>query len=1098
MWKEAKLTSRHSKFSSLLPSKDLVLFVWTVQAGAILALAGTLALRADDTRLVGYNRDIRPIMSDTCFRCHGPDKKARMAEMRLDIRDEALRPRPSGAIPIVPGDPNQSAIIQRIFAKDPALQMPPKYAHKELTLAQKELMRRWVAEGANYEGHWAYEPVRRPTPPEILTARAVVRNPIDAFVQSRLAREGLQPSLEADRRTLIRRLTLDLTGIPPTPAEVDSFLHDTLAEAYENLVDRLLASPRYAEKQAMHWLDAVRYADTNGFHGDNPFPAWPYRDFVLRALRENIPFDRFTRQQLAGDLIAGATLQEKVASAYNHMNRTSTEGGIQEKEYLAKYAADRVRTTSNVWLGTTIGCAECHDHKFDPILTRDFYSMKAFFADLAPGTRLSLPSEEQSKRLKELDEGLKSAKSDLDESVRRVTVRQPDWEKQILVLHEMGELSWRYQRPISAEATNGATLTIYNDEAVESNFWAANGSTLVTEHKPGDGLIVAGGPNPDNETYVVMLRPGKGNWTALGIDVHQEEGLPGALLARGADRFVLTEVEAELSVDGVQPSNKLPFVLATSDGFSQPREHPAMAAIDGDSKTGWGVGATWAGGRSAFLALRFSQKVQTGPVSVLKVRLRHESNFRQATIGRFRLALSATQHSWPENGDATAKSRANKSDAATLNVAAERGLPARVLEALHIPEENRTQDQHNLILEHFKWADPELEPLVARVARLEAELNRMQAEIPQVVVSEATAPKVTRILPRGNWMDDSGEIVEPAIPAFLGKLETGGRRATRLDLADWIVSPENPLTARVFVNRLWRQFFGSGLSRVLDDLGSQGEWPRHLELLDWLAAEFMQPSWNYRGAHPWDIKHIVRTIVTSHTYRQSSHSNPPLDERDPENLLLARQNRFRVDAETVRDIALAVSGLLVEKFGGRSVYPRQPIGYWAGMNFPKREYSTSRGEDLYRRGLYTHWQRTFLHPSLVMFDAPTREECTVSRSNSNTPLQALLLLNDPTFVEAARVFAQNVIQHGGRTMRERFDWAFLRAVSRLPNPSERTVLDLLYRKSLAEFHSNPSEAEKMLRVGESGLGKDANHTRLAAMTIVARAILNLHETVTRN
>jgi len=1098
MCKETELTSSHPKSFRLIRSKYLVLFVWTLQVGAILALGAKLTIGADDTHPVSYNRDIRPIMSDTCFRCHGPDKNSRMAEMRLDIQEEAITPRPSGAIPIVPGDPEHSAIIQRIFAKDPDLQMPPKHAHKDLTLAQKELMRRWVAEGAKYEGHWAYEPVRRPAPPAILAPQAPVRNPIDAFVQSRLAREGLRPSFEADRRTLIRRLTLDLTGIPPTPGEVDAFLHDSMPEAYANLVDRLLASPRYAEKQAMHWLDAVRYADTNGFHGDNPFPAWPYRDFVLRALRDNIPFDRFTREQLAGDLIPGATVEQKVASAYNHMNRTSTEGGIQEKEYLAKYAADRIRTTSNVWLGTTIGCAECHDHKFDPILSRDFYSMKAFFADLAPGTRLSLASEEQSRRLKELDDALKSAKSALDEGVRRVAVRQPDWEKQILALHELGELSWRYQRPVSAEATNGAKLTIYNDEAVESNFWAANGSTLVTERKPGEGLVVASGPNPDNETYVVMLRPGKGDWTALGIDVHQEESLPGALLARGADRFVLTEVEAKLSVDGVQPPEKFSFVLATTDGFSQPREHSAMAAIDGDSKTGWGVGGSWAGGRNAFLALRFSQSVKTGPASLLTVLLRHESKFRQATIGRFRLALSAAEHSWPENGDATAKSRANRSDAATLTVSVERGLPAPVLEALRIPEEKRTQDQRHRALEQFKWAVPELEPLVARVARREAELNLMLAEIPQVLVSEATTPKVTRVLPRGNWMDDSGESVEPAIPAFLGKLDTEGRRATRLDLANWIVSPENPLTARVFVNRLWRQFFGTGLSKVLDDLGSQGEWPRHPELLDWLAAEFMQPTWNSRGAHPWDIKHIIRTMVMSHTYRQSSRSNPRLDERDPENLLLARQSHFRVDAEIVRDIALAVSGLLVEKFGGPSVYPYQPEGYLAAMNFPKRAYSASRGQDLYRRGLYTHWQRTFLHPSLLAFDAPTREECTVTRFNSNTPLQALVLLNDPIFVEAARVFGQNIVQQGGRNLSQRLNWAFLRAVNRLPTPSERTILDNLYRKSLIRFRSNPSEAETMLRLGESGLPKGTNYPGLAAMTNVARAILNLHETITRN
>ena len=1070
---------------------------------ATVALAATGAVGAKDTRPVSFNRDIRPIMSHTCFRCHGPDKNARMAELRLDIREEALKPRPSGAIPIVPGDPDKSAIIQRIFAEDPAMRMPPKFAHKELTAAQKELMRRWVAEGAKYEGHWAFEPIRRPDAPEIANPPAPIRNPIDAFVQARLAREGLPPSPEADRRTLIRRVMLDLTGIPPTLAEVDAFLRDSSPTAYERLVERLLASPHFAEKQAMHWLDAVRYADTNGFHKDFPFPAWPYRDYVLRAFRDNKPFDQFTREQLAGDLLPGATLEQKVASAYNRLNRTSSEGGIQDKEYLAKYGADRVRTTSSVWLGITIGCAECHDHKFDPILTRDFYSMKAFWADLketgivptsgpkAHGVRLSLPSEEQSRRLKELDEQLAQARQELDQKAQALAARRREWERQVLKAHEAGELAWRYQRPVSARSVNGAKLTIYNDDPVESNFWA-KATFLTEENKPGDGLIVTSGPNPDNETYIITLKPGEGVWTALGIDVHQDRSLPGELVARGADRIVLTEVEGELSADATRSPKKLSFILATDDG--QDLERSAMAAIDGDHRTGWGVNSRL--GRSLFLALRFSRKVRTGPASVLTVRLRHDSHWRRATIGRFRLALSSAEHSWPETGDANVKLRANTSSQATLNVAAERGLPAAIREVLCIPEASRTEEQQALLLAHFQWSQPELEPLVARVARLEAERGRLEVEIPEVVVAEATTPRETRILPRGNWMDDSGEIVQPAIPVFLGQLGANGR-ATRLDLANWLVSPQNPLTARVFVNRLWRQLFGTGLSRVLEDLGAQGEWPTHPELLDWLAAEFMQPSWNAAGAHPWDMKHLIRTIVTSHTYRQSSLSNPQLDERDPDNRLLARQSRFRVDAEVVRDIALAVSGLLVEKFGGPSVFPYQPEGYWAAMNL-EREYSASHGEDLYRRGLYTHWQRTSLHPTLLTFDASSREECTVSRFNSNTPLQALVLLNDPIFVEAARVFAENILRHGGRSFNQRLEWALRRALSRPPAPAERKILADLHRKSLGRFRADPGGAQELIHVGEAALPKGVNPAELAAMTTVARAILNLHETITRN
>jgi hypothetical protein len=427
-----------------------------------------------------------------------------------------------------------------------------------------------------------------------------------------------------------------------------------------------------------------------------------------------------------------------------------------------------------------------------------------------------------------------------------------------------------------------------------------------------------------------------------------------------------------------------------------------------------------------------------------------------------------------------------------------RGLPVDVLKALRTSEEKRTEEQKAALRAHFEWASKELQPLEVEVARLEAELGVLHGSIPRVVVTETDEPRETRILARGNFMDESGAIVEPAIPAFLGTLDTGGRRATRLDLADWIVSPSNPLTARAFVNRLWREFFGIGISKTLDDLGSQGEWPVNLELLDWLAAEFMAPEWNAGGAHAWDVKHMIRTIVMSHTYRQSSMSNPKLDERDPDNRLLARQSRFRVDAEMVRDIALDVSGLLVDKFGGPSAKPYEPDGYLAALNFPKREYSASRGDDLYRRGVYTFWQRTFLHPSMTNFDAPTREECTVNRVNSDTPLQALDLLNDPIYVEAARVFAQHILKDGGQSAPQRLDWAFFRALGRKPTPVERGTLADLYRKNLARFQAAPDDAKQLIHVGEAPLAGDAAPADLAAMTTVARAILNLHETITRN
>ncbi len=542
--------------------------------------------------------------------------------------------------------------------------------------------------------------------------------------------------------------------------------------------------------------------------------------------------------------------------------------------------------------------------------------------------------------------------------------------------------------------------------------------SLQSHRGPGNGLVVASGPIPDTDTYTLRLKPGAGTWTALGVQAVQDESLPGNRLGRGSDRFVLTEVQASISPDGRRAGVKAPFALATSNGVGETGEHPPMAAIDGDSKTGWAEDGN--DGYSPFLALRFAAPVKTTDSSVVTVYLHQDSPMRRAIIGRLRVALSSGKYSWPELGHSGMDFGVTVDVDKLPHGGPRNGLPGDVLTSFQTSPEKRSKEQLQTLREHFQWSQPELQASYITLAKARANQLMVKTSIPTVLVSVPDTPRETRILARGNWMDDSGKIVEPAVPMFLGKLDTDGRRATRLDFANWLTSPQNPLTARVYVNRLWQQFFGTGISKVLNDLGSQGEWPSHPELLDWLAAEFMQPTWQAEGTHAWDVKHLIRTIVMSHTYRQSSLTSPELAEKDPDNRLLARQSRFRVDAEEVHDIALSVSGLLVEKFGGPSVKPYQPELYWSALNFPKRDYSFSNGDDLYRRGVYIYFrQRGTCHSSLAAFDAATREECTVNRVNSNTPLQALVLLNDPIFVEAERVFAQNALKQGGPTLNRR-------------------------------------------------------------------------------
>jgi len=769
---------------------------------------------AAEQSAVQFHRDVRPILSNHCFKCHGPDEEARQAELRLDTRDGLFGAAASGASIVVAGRPESSELFRRITAEHEEERMPPAEVQKPLTSDQIELVRRWIEEGAVCQSHWAYVPPSRPEWPPV-TREARVHGAIDRFILARLEREGLQPSPPADAVTLMRRLSLDLTGLPPLVGDVDAFTADASEAAYLALVDRLLASPHYGERMAVYWLDLVRYADSCGYHSDVEQPIAPYRDYVIAAFNDNLPFDHFTREQLAGDLLPESSIAQRIASGYNRLNKTTEEGGAQEGEYRAKSAADRVRTTAGVWMAATLGCAECHDHKYDPFTTRDFYSFAAFFADVEeqgvwkPGSRepeLLLPTPEQVAKSEELA----AKKSELDERL-----------------------------------------------------------------------------------------------AAVG----------------GSDESQRQAVEVELK----------------------------------------------------------------------------------------------------------------------------------------------------------------------EIASVQKQLDR---SIRRTMITVAGPPRETRILPRGNWLDSSGPVVEPALPAFLDTPRAGSERLTRLDLAEWLLRADHPLTARVFVNRLWKLFFGVGLTRTLDDFGAQGEPPTHHELLDWLAVEFRESGW--------DVKHMARLLVTSNAYRQTSVPTPELASRDPQNRLFARQSRWRLEAEFVRDQALAATGLLDRRVGGPSVKPYQPEAYWEFLNFPKRTWVADFGQDQYRRGLYTHWQRTFLHPSLVAFDAPSREECTAERPISNTPKAALVLLNDPTYVECARAMAARVLREGASTDHERIDWAWREVTSRMLDERERKVLLELLNENRARYAEDEAAARKLATVGQLTWPDDLPLSELAAWTAVTRAILNLHECISRN
>jgi hypothetical protein len=990
---------------------------------------------------IDFNRDIRPILSENCYFCHGPDKNKRKADLRLDTKG-GLFDEIDDVRPVVPGKPAESDLLRRITTQDEEDHMPPAKSNKSLSAKQVALIKRWIEEGAEYKGHWAYiKPVKVAEP----SINGNVKNAIDKFILAKLKEHDLQPGVEADKITLCRRIYFDLLGLPPTPQQVDAFTKDQRPDAYEKLVDELLASPHFGERMAVFWLDQVRYADTIGYHSDNPMNVSPYRDWVIAAFSQNMPFDQFTIEQLAGDLLPNSGVSQKVASAYNRLLQTTEEGGAQPREYEAKYAADRVRNVSAVWMAQTMGCCECHDHKFDPITTKEFYGMEAFFADVmeAPvGKRepgMPLPNVQQQEELKQADEAIADARAKLNVATPELAAAQIEWEKSVAT-----EVKW--------ETLDPQTFTVQG----ESKLKKLDGGLLQTVYKVGA-----------NENYTVTAHT-----DAKGITGFRLEALPDdALPAHGPGNapngnFVLSDIKITATLTGGKPV-EIPLRNATAD-FSQ-EGFPIATVLDAKRKnrknSGWAIFPEVGKPHEAFFEVA---KPLSGEGGInLTFTLNFQSQFPQHTIGKLRLSCTTA----PEPS--------------------RKAMPANVRTALAIAAEKRSAEQKETIAAHYRTVAPLLQSKRDEVAALEQKKQQLLDALPKCLVTTAAAPRVIRVLPRGNWLDGSGPVMAPVVPASLGRLaiEPADRRATRLDLARWIASRDNPLTARVFVNRIWKMFYGQGIARKVDDLGSQGEWPTHPELLDWLAVDFMESGW--------DIKRAVRQMVTSATYRQTSVPTKEQRERDPANQWLAHQARFRLDAEFVRDNALAVSGLLVDHVGGKSVFPYQPAGYWSFLNFPAREWQNDKGEGLYRRGLYTHWQRTFLQPSLLAFDAPTREEAVCERTRSNVPQQALALLNDPTYVEAARVFAERIVR-GASVDGDRLEFAFRQALSRSPKPQEAKLLLDLLEKHRKEYLADPAAAVKLISAGDAPSAKDLNVVEWAAWTSVARTILNLHETITRN
>ncbi|MEQ9407851.1 MAG: PSD1 and planctomycete cytochrome C domain-containing protein [Fuerstiella sp.] len=1019
---------------------------WMLAVVVAVPLFNGFSIQAAD--VIRFNRDIRPILSEHCFECHGPDAATRQAELRLDLEAEAKQSA------IVAGQATESPLWERVSTADPDLIMPPPEAQKPLNQQQIERLRLWLEQGADYQQHWSFLPIARPSVP-------ASENPIDYFVRRRLQQQKLSPSPPADPLTLLRRVTLDLTGLPPTPDQTQDFLADKRPDAYERLVERLLASPHYGEHMAVPWLEAARYADTSGYQADWERFMWPWRDWVINAFNTNLPFDRFTIEQLAGDMLPDADQRQILATGFNRNHRINDEAGVIDAEYAVEYVVDRIDTTSTVWLGLTMGCCRCHDHKYDPLPQQDFYNMFALFNNIpekgTDGKRgyavptLDVPNPQVESQLKDLQADRAAAQQKLNQTVAAATDARLEWLTRLRAeVSAQPQNTWQLLKPAALTGTGGVTF----------------------EELP-DGSYLRTGANPAKTTYSIIVTAQQlGDIRGRDITGIRLEALThdshtnGSLAASVNGNFVLSEVRAEV----IRGREVIPVAFTKADADYSQSNYPSGNVIDGNPATGWAVdGQVRRENRTLVLTLKQPRLVKDG--DQFRLQLQHSSQFGQHAIGRFRLGVT------------------------TISVPAldgDSGLSPELKAAL--VEDQPTAEQQRTIDAYFRDTFPAFAPLRDQLATLDQQIAAAKKNlfVKVMVMSEMETPRPTFVLTRGLYdQPDQERPATPDAPAVFGGL--GDFAHNRLGFAQWLVSDQNPLTARVTVNRVWQQFWGRGLVETVEDFGSQGTPPTHPELLDWLAGDFRDNGWN--------MKRLVRQIVTSETYRQSSVVTDELLEQDPKNLMLARAPRVRLSGYQLRDQALAAAGLLVPKIGGPSVKPYQPPGLWSEVSFQDRNRSTDfyiqgQGDDLYRRGLYTFWKRSVAPPMLANFDAAGREMCTVRQTRTSTPLQALNLLNDVTFVEAAEAMAQRMLTEGGTTVDSRVEYG-LRLLGLEVTESKQAVLAQSFQYYTEYFRAHDAAARDLLSNGEWQHDESLNVSELAALTAVASVLLNLDETLVR-